>query len=167
MRFVLARCARTAFPNRDHRQLDRRQRNVPRECACSCRHRLRRARRAHRRRRAEEGAAAAAAAHERRRPTRRPGRRTTSATTPTGSRYDATVSTDADQLGDHVGLPAAGVGRERPSLLPLQDGRADPQPLGVPVGAVRGEARQVARRRHRDRLPPGARVQRRPDDRRR
>ena len=37
----------------------------------------------------------------------------------------------------------------------------------LPLGALRGEARPLERRRDRDLLPPGARLQRRPDDRRR
>ena len=66
---------------------------------------------------------------------------------------------------DRPGLPAARVDRGRPPLLPLQDGRADPALLLVPLGALRGEARRVERRRHRDLLPRAAPLQRRPDDR--
>ena len=66
-----------------------------------------------------------------------------------------------------AGRPAARVDRERPPLLPLQDHHADPGILVVPVGALRGEARPVARTvrdRDRDLLRPQARLQRRPDD---
>ena len=67
---------------------------------------------------------------------------------------------------DRAGLPAARVDGGRPPLLPLQDGRADPEFLRVPVGALRRAQRPLARRRDRDLLPPRPRVQRRPDDRR-
>ena len=59
--------------------------------------------------------------------------------------FDATVSHRRRPDRDRARLPAARVDRGRPALLPLQDGRADPRLLRLPVGALRGQARRVAR----------------------
>ncbi len=76
----------------------------------------------------------------------------------------------ADQIAHGARLPAARVDRGRPALFPLQDGRADPQLLRVPLGALRGEARRMARLAkdvaHRDLLPARPRVRPRPHGRR-
>ena len=83
--------------------------------------------------------------------------------------FEATVSTAEDQIAIAPGLPPEGVGRERAALLPLQDGRADPEFLRVPLGALRGEEGRVDWRRQagadRDLLPAGPRVRPGRDDR--
>src|SRR6185437_11607688 len=60
-------------------------------------------------------------------------------------------------------LPAEGMGAGRQALLPLRAGHADPGFLLVPVGALQGRARQVARREPGDLPRPAASVQRRTD----
>ena len=55
-------------------------------------------------------------------------------------RLDRLRGDGVDQPGpdrDRAGLPEARVDGERPALLPLRDGRADPPLLLVPVGALR------------------------------
>jgi hypothetical protein len=67
---------------------------------------------------------------------------------------------------DRARLPRARLDRRQAALLRVQDGRADPQLLRVPVGPLCGPARPLERRRDRDLVPAGARVQPRPDGRR-
>src|SRR6185295_20167715 len=66
-------------------------------------------------------------------------------------------------------ISATRVESGKPALFPLRDGPADPQFLFVPLGALGGEERRLAsrkrKRRDRDLLRSGARLQRRSDDR--
>ena len=78
--------------------------------------------------------------------------------------FDATVSTTSRPDRDRSGISAEGVGGERAPLLPLQDGRAHPEHLLVPVGALRGAARPLAERQPGDLLPARPRVQHRHHD---
>src|SRR5678816_4932736 len=59
---------------------------------------------------------------------------------------------------DRAGVSRARVDRERTSLLPVQDGQADPQLLRDVVSAVRGYTDRVQRREVGDLPPSGARV---------
>ena len=65
---------------------------------------------------------------------------------------------------DRTRISAKGVDRERASLLPLQDGRADAEHLLLPVGALCGAPRSVEQRESRDLLPARPRVRPRHDD---
>ena len=58
--------------------------------------------------------------------------------------FEATVSTDADQIAHRAGLPAEGVDRGRTPVFPLRDGQPHPEVLCVPVGALRGASRFMA-----------------------
>ena len=62
--------------------------------------------------------------------------------------FDATVSTSADQIAIAPGYLEQGVDRERPALLPLQDGREDPRLLLACYSARyevrRGQARRTS-----------------------
>ncbi len=68
-----------------------------------------------------------------------------------------------------AGLSAEGMDGQRPALFPLhddrrRDGPTDAAVLLVPVGALRGEARELEGRGYRGVLQPGARVERGPND---
>ena len=78
--------------------------------------------------------------------------------------FDATVSTSPDQIAIAPGYLQKEWVRERPALLPLQDGRAHPGPLFIPVGALRGAARPLGRREPGDLLPARPRVRSRHHD---
>ena len=59
--------------------------------------------------------------------------------------FETIVSTSADQIALAPGYLQREWTRRRPALFPLQDGPADAAVLLLPVGALAGEARRVAR----------------------
>ena len=62
--------------------------------------------------------------------------------------FEATVSTSADQIALAPGYLQREWTEERPALLPLQDGRADPGFLLLPVGALGGRTRPAGKCLH-------------------
>ncbi len=66
---------------------------------------------------------------------------------PTGCDFETTVSHQRRPDRARARLSRARVDRGRAALLPLQDGRADPRLLRLPLGALGGGARPLERRR--------------------